>query len=582
MDRIGTLGDYIQEAMRSWQIPGAAVAVVRGDEVLHMAGYGMRNIETQQPVTPNTRFAIASMTKAFTSMGVALLVDDGKVTWDAPVQEYLPWFRLKDSYASEHISLRDMLSHRSGLPRHDLAWYGTPLTREQLIHNVRYHEPNHTFREVWQYQNLMYVTAGYVTGAVSGTTWEDFIQQRIFNTLGMTASTFTATEMQKSDDYSMPYRVRRVPGEESRVELMPFYQNSVMGPAGSIHSNLTDLVTWLKVHLNEGRFGNTTFVTPGNLAQMHRPNMIRPVDGMAEKLHGTTIAAYGMGWFVEPYRGYTVVHHGGNIDGFSVMISFVPQANVGSIILTNIDGKPLRDSLTYEIYDRVLDLPNGDWNNKYHAIWAEFERGQDQERDTTGTERAADTTPSHPLADYVGEYSADGYADVSVKQEGDQLYGWLAGGWWKLEHYHYDIFELDLDRFELHLKVAFHMDTRGTVYALSLPIESAVADVMFKRKPVTLNADVLNALAGEYDMPFEGMTLSIKIKADGKPFGQMTGQSEFELLPYRVSGNDTVEFMVKGISNLSLVFSSENDQYIALIKQFNNVYRAPRIVQAAH
>lgn len=574
--KLGAIGDYVQEAMQSWQIPGVALAVVQGDEVLHMAGYGVRNIETGLPVTPDTRFAIASMTKAFTAMGVALLVDDGKATWDAPVRDYLPSFKLKDSYASENISLRDMLSHRSGLPRHDLAWYGASFTREELVHNVRYHEPNKTFRGGWEYQNLMYVTAGYVTGLLGGCTWEEFIQKRIFDTLGMSASSFTADAVQKSDDYSMPYRIKREAGQPDHLELMEFYQNSVMGPAGSIHSNLNDLTKWLTVHLNQGRCGDVQLVSPGNLAQMHRPQMIMPVDGMMEALQGTTIAAYGLGWFIEPYKGHTLIQHGGNINGFSLNIGFIPQIKAGVIILTNLDARPLRDVLIYEVFDRLLGLPNGDWNSKYHGMFDAMFQGQDQERATTDTERHTNAPPSHPLSDYTGEYAAQGYADFAVKVEGEDLFGWLGGEWWKISHYHYDIFELHIDRFSLHVKLTFHTDTRGTVTSLSFPVEPAVKDVVFTRKPVVLSAVLAEALAGIYDMPFEGLMLTIRHKGDGKLFAQTTGQSEAELIPYQVVDGGA-EFSFKEQANVSLKFVQEAGAWVAMLKQFGAVYRAPRV-----
>jgi CubicO group peptidase (beta-lactamase class C family) len=574
-DKLGAIGDYVQEAMASWQIPGVALAVLHGDDVLHMAGYGVRDVEEGLPVTPETRFAIASMTKAFTAMGVALLVDEGKVKWDTPVREYFPAFKLKDDYASDHITLRDMLSHRSGLPRHDLAWYGSTATREQIVHSVRYHEPNKTFREGWEYQNAMYVTAGYITGLVAGTTWEEFIQARIFDCLGMSGSSLYLADMLKGE-HSMPYRIRREKGQPNRVEKMPFYDNPVMGPAGNIFSNLTDLAKWLTVHLNDGRYGDIQLVSPGNLAEMHKPQMIMPVDGLGEKLRGTTIAAYGMGWFVEPYKGYTLVQHGGNIDGFSLNIAFVPQEKIGVVILTNIDGKPLRDSLTYEVVDRLLGLPDNDWNGKYHAIWAEFEKAQDQERETTDTERVPNAPPTHPLSDYEGEYVADGYADFRVTVDGDRLAGFLIGNWWPLNHYHYDVFELDLDRFELRMKITFQTDTRGNIVSASIPIEPTVKEIVFTRKPVVLGGDLLQSLAGVYDFPLDGVYLTVTHKPDGKLFAQLTGQPEIELIPYQATDGGA-EFNLKDQPNTRLEFAREDGKLVAVIKQFGGVYRAPRV-----
>jgi hypothetical protein len=357
---------------------------------------------------------------------------------------------------------------------------------------------------------------------------------------------------------------------------MPFYANAVMGPAGNIHSTLSDLVKWLTVHLNEGRCGDIQLVSPGNLAQMHRPQMIMPVDGIHEKLFGTTILAYGMGWFVEPYRGNTLIHHGGNIDGFSVIISFMPQTRTGAVVLTNIESKPLRDVLTNEIYDRLLSVTDSDWNTKYHAVWAEMEKGQDQEREVTDDQRVPNTTPSHPLADYTGEYAADGYADFRVRQEGDQLQGWLGGQWWSLNHYHYDVFELNLERFEIHIKMVFHTDTRGAVAAVSMPMEATVKDVLFTRKPVALSTETLESLAGVYALPFEGMLLTIKHKPDGKLFAQVTGQAEVELVPYRADTNST-EFNLEDQPNVTLAFVREDGQLIAVLNQVGLVYRAPRV-----
>jgi CubicO group peptidase (beta-lactamase class C family) len=573
---IDSIGDYIQDAMDSWHIPGTAVAIVQGDEVLHRAGYGLRNVEQALPVTPSTRFAIASMTKAFTAMGVAVLVDDGLADWDKPVREYLPSFKLKDAYASENITLRDMLSHRSGLPRHDLSWYGAAFTREQLVHNVRHHAPNKTFRSAWEYQNLMYVTAGYVSGLLGGgVTWEEHIQKRIFDPLSMSSSTFDAAGMQQSTDYSLAYRLRRE-GATRTLETMPFYHNSVMGPAGSIHSNLNDLVRWLKVHLNGGRSEDVQLVSPGNLAQMHRPNMIMPVDGLTEKMIGTTVRAYGLGWFIVPYKGHTLIEHGGNIDGFSLNISFIPQINAGAVVLTNCDGKPLRDVLMHEIADRLLGITGGDWNSKYHAIWAETEKGQDQSRSSSADERHPNATPSHPLTDYVGTFTAEGYADFEVKLENDQLRAWFGGQWWPLNHYHYDIFEMDMSRFELYMKVSFHTDTRGSISSLSVPVEPEVQDIHFSRQPVSITPETTATLLAVYDLPFDGMVLTILQKGDGKLYAQVTGQSDVELIPYRAQ-SEHIEYTLKDQPNVALSFQREEGAWVALLKQFGVVFRAPRL-----
>jgi CubicO group peptidase (beta-lactamase class C family) len=579
MASFDTIGDYIQDSMQSWRIPGAAVAVIRGDEIIHLEGYGVRDIETKTPVTPETRFAIASCTKAFTAMGVALLVDDGLAEWDKPVREYLPWFKMRDEYAAAHISLRDMLCHRSGLPRHDLSWYNNAeFTREDLIRNVAHHELSAGFRATWQYQNLMFVTAGYVTGLLTGTTWEDFIQKRIFDALGMTGSSFSAEAMRQSDDYALPYKVNR---EQDAAELMPFYDNPIMGPAGSIHSSVADLARWVQVHLNGGKLGDFQLVSPGNLETMHRPQMIMPVDGMRARLRGSTIATYGLGWFVEPYRGYTMVQHGGNIDGFASLVSLLPEQGLGVVVLTNIDAKPLRDELTFEIYDRLLDLSDHEWNRKYHAIYSEIDKANDQEGETFDAERIPDAPTTHPLPDYTGEYHADGYADIKVRLTGEEkLEGWLNGYWWPLEHYHYDIFLLIAKRFDLRFKVSFALDGRGAIQSLSLPIEPAVKEVVYTRKPPTLDAPTAQAIAGEYQLPIEGMLLMVRAKPDGKLYIQLTGQKEAALQLYRADG-DLVAFTLAKDANIALDFVREDGSGSAftgaVLKQQGMVFKAARV-----
>jgi CubicO group peptidase (beta-lactamase class C family) len=579
---LDTIGDYIEEAMASWQVPGLALAVVQGDEILQMQGYGVRDVETRAPVTPDTLFAIASVSKAFTAMGVALLVDEGLLEWDKPVRDYLPDFKLSDGYASDKMTVRDLLCHRSGLPRHDLAWYGTAFDRDKVIRNLAHLSFSHGFREVWQYQNLMYMTAGYLAGKMAGTTWEDVTQKRIFDPLAMRRSCFSADVMQTRGDYAAPYRIKRgkAEGEEDRLEAMPFYVDQIMGPAGSIHSCAADLANWLMVHLNEGRFAEQQFVSPGNLAQMHQPQMVMPVDGFAAKLLNTTISTYGLGWFIVPYRGYTLIHHGGNIDGFSTMVAFVPQEKIGVAVLTNIDARPLRDVLAYEVCDRLLGLPDNNWNPRWHALYTEFFAATDRDREVAAQERAPGAPPTHPLEAYAGEYAAAGYAEFKVKLEGEELLAWIAGAWYPLEHYHYDIFNLDLSRFEQRLPVRFLMSVQGEIDAVSLALESQVDPILFKRKPIVVSASTLAELAGRYALPIEGVELAVVLKKD-RLFMVITGQTEQELLPRRMSDSG-VEFQVKGAMDVRLEFRRDARGMVnlAILKEPSQVFEASRIPAA--
>lgn len=577
-DRLNTIGSYIEEAMASWQVPGLVLAVIQGDDIVHLQGYGVRDIETSAPITPDTLFAIASASKAFTAMGIALLVDEGRLEWDKPVRDYLPDFALSDGYVSEKMTVRDLLCHRSGLPRHDLAWYGTSFSRDEVIKRLRHLRFSRGFREAWQYQNLMYVMAGYLAGKTAGTTWEDFTQARIFDPLDMRRSCFSAEVMQQRGDYALPYRIwRGQDGGQDTLEQMPFYVDQVMGPAGSIHSCAADLANWLRVHLNEGRFGDQPFVSPSNLLQMHQPQMVVPVDGFMAALLNTTISTYGLGWSVVPYRGYTLIHHGGNIDGFSTMVAFVPQAKIGVVVLTNIDSRPLRDVLTYEVCDRLLGLPDNNWNARWHATVAELFAAIDQDRAVAADERVPDAPTTHPLEDYVGTFAADGYADFTVKREGKSLLAWIAGAWYPLEHYHYDIFNLDLSRFEERFPVRFLMNVQGEIDALSLPLEPQVDPIVFRRKPIAIDVARLAKLAGRYALPIEGMELAVVLKQD-RLFMAVTGQAEQELLPRRAT-ESSIEFQVKGAMNVQVAFQVDAQGACsqAILKEPNQVFTAHRV-----
>lgn len=572
--RLDSLADYIHDIMPTWQVPSVAVAVVRENTLLHHATYGLRDVEQGTPADPDTRYAAASMTKAFTAMGVALLVEEGLAEWDTPVRDYLPSFRLKDAYASQNITFRDMLSHRSGLPRHDMAWYGSTFSRDELMELVQHHEPNKTFRASWEYNNMMYMAAGAITGHLAGMSWEQFIQTRIFDPLGMTSASFDPDDPRSTPNTATPYQIDHKAGQPDTLRRMPYYRGSWgLAPAGHIFVSLNDMLKWLTVHINGGRSGEVQLVSENTLKEMHRPVMIVPTDGMMEALLGTTLRAYGMGWFVEPYRGYTLVHHGGNIDGFSVLISFIPQAKVGAVVLTNIEGRPVRDLLTYEIYDRLLDLPDHDWNAKYHAIIDSVLQGMDQQRETADAERIPDTQPSHPLSDYVGVFAADGYQDIEVRMAEEGLEAKFAGHWGPLAHYHYDIFELSLDEMQLHLKLTYMTDVRGAIGALSGAVEPAIPDVTFKRKPVVFTAEALAAVVGVYDAPLEGLALTLMLKADGKLYAQLTGQPQAELIPYQRHG-EALEFMHGKAANVMVEVTPQE----AIIKQPGMTLKCPRRV----
>jgi CubicO group peptidase (beta-lactamase class C family) len=322
--------EFVAAQMKEWKTPGVAVAVIQGDTVILSKGYGLRDIEKQLPVTPQTLFAIGSITKSFTVTTLGTLSDEGKLDWDKPVRDFLPKFQLNDAVASDRATPRDLVSHRTGLPRHDLLWYGSPLSRKELFERLRYLEPSKDFRQLYQYNNLMFMTAGILVEELTGVKWEDAVRKRIFEPLGMRASNFSVNDSQHAADFAQPYREAK-----EQITLVPFRNIDAIGPAGSINSNAEEMIRYVQMHMNKGKFGEKQMVSAGFATQMQSPQMVVPGEPQFTELGASS---YAMGLTVSTYRGRKVVAHGGAIDGFNALISWMPTEKIGMVILANRSG----------------------------------------------------------------------------------------------------------------------------------------------------------------------------------------------------------------------------------------------------
>jgi CubicO group peptidase (beta-lactamase class C family) len=548
MSRFEDFDQYVRDAMVSWHCPGVAVSIVKGDEVLHQNVYGLRDLEHQLPMTADTRFAMASVTKSFTAMSAALLVDEGKLEWDKPVREYMPEFILDDPYVTQHVTVRDMLSHRTGLPRHDWSAWRLDISRAEFVKRVRHFKFSASFREKFQYNNLMYYATAYLVEKVANQKWEEFVAERIFAQAGMVASNFQPEPVEDGQHNAIGYRVDRDESGGAKG-LIPtaFGKHTELSPgaAGGLFSTLADLTQWLKVHVNNGRVGDVQLVSPDNLKQMHLPQTVIPGGGFNEALMGNTIFTYGMGWFVEPYRGHTLIQHGGNVEGHSLIIGFIPQENIGVVGLTNIGMLPLRDVLLYEGIDRALGLEDRDWNKRFHEMFDPLIVAEASAKQTAATEQLAEAPPTHPIDSYTGTFAAEGYPDFAVRRAGEGLQACTVGSleWSALRHYHYNVFEWHMADFDVWIKVRFLVNDTGDVDEISVPIEPAVDDVVFKRKQPELSQELIDALVGEYDPPVDGMAFTVTAHA-GKVYVAQTGSPPAEIKPYKLT-DELVGFKLK-------------------------------------
>lgn len=565
MSRLEGFSSYIKSALDSWHCPGVAVAVIKGEEVIHRSTHGMRDVTAELPVTPDTRFPLASVTKSFTAMSLALLVDEGRLDWDEPVREYMPEFILKDAYVTQHLTVRDMLSHRSGLPRHELAAWRLDIEPAELMKRMRHLQLSATFREKFQYNNLMYNAAAYLVEKLTERKWEDFVRERIFEPLGMSSSNFRQESPQADQPGAKGYRVERDElGSPTGVVEVPQGRQTRLSPgaAGALFSTLDDLIRWLRVHVNSGRSGDLQLVSPANLKQMHLPHTIVPGGDMYEALFGNTIFTYGLGWSIEPYKGLTLISHGGNVEGHSVMVGFVPRERTGVVVLTNAANMPLRDALLFESIDRALGLEESDWNARLHDVWDPLFAGREQRKQTSESERVAGAPASRELDAYVGQYEADGYPDFAVRAVDGSLQSRLIDNlpWSSLSHYHYDVFEWDLPDWELRMKVRFLSNDGGELDAVSIPIEPAVENVVYVRKPPYLSEETIAGLVGRYVPPVPGWTFSVTA-VDERVYLATSGRAPKEMRPYVVT-DDNVGFRLE---RLRLDFERENGEFVRLV-----------------
>jgi CubicO group peptidase (beta-lactamase class C family) len=558
--------DFVHATMKDWKVPGVAVAIVKDGNVIYSKGFGLRNVANDQPVTSRTLFPIASCTKAFTTASIAILVDEGKLDWDTPVRTYLPTLKLYDAVTTERITPRDLVSHRSGLPRHDLMWYNSEATRQELFDRLQYLEPTKELRATWQYQNLMFMVAGYLVGQIDGTSWEAFVQERIFDRLGMSSSNFSSDETSaKASDFSHPYKK-----EKDEVKEIPFYTGKrATAPAGAIISSIDDMSKWVLLHLNKGKYGDMQIVSEGQLAQMHSPQIVIPDTSQYPEL---LYPSYGLGWFMQSYRGHAQVYHGGNIDGFSSLTTLLPHDNIGMVVLTNMSSSPVPSILTFNICDRLLGLDEVPWSARFKKDEEAIEEAEAKGKEKSASDQVKGTAPSHALKAYTGDYEHPGYGRLTIELKGDQLQCHYNAMVFPLKHYHYDIFELEMERWEMTPKVSFSTNIKGDIDSLTAPFETTVTDITFKRVPGKEMRDkrFLEQFVGVYEIM--SMTMTIALKGNDALIASIPGQPDYELVPYK----DT-EFHVKGLSGFSIEFKGDDAGGMeALITQPYGVFTAKK------
>lgn len=471
----------VARALRLYQVPGMAMAIVKDGKVLLARGYGVRRMGEAAPVDANTYFQIASNTKAFTTALLAQLVDSGKLAWDDPVTTYLPWFQLADPWVTREFTIRDLVTHRSGLGlgAGDLLWFHSNYRAEEVVRRLRAARPVTSFRSAYAYDNVLYIAAGLVIEAVTGQRWSDVVRQRIFAPLGMTAAG-TAMSLMSSADAATAHSVT-----DGRLQIVPLDTVDNTLSAGGIIANVTDLAKWMIARLDSGAIpGGGRLFSTRQAAEMWSPQTILPIGTPPPPLAALrpNFAAYGLGWSLRDYRGHKVVSHDGGLAGMTSRTLLVPDLRLGIVMLTNAEQE-VYAPLGFELLDHFFGAPHTDWVARFHAALVQATALADSVQRAQAAQRDTASRPSLPLARYVGTYRDTLYGDATITLEGDHLalrFSHSPAFVGDMRHWQYDTFVAHWRT--AHIEdafVTFALEPDGSVEHFKMAAVSPLADFSF-------------------------------------------------------------------------------------------------------
>lgn len=538
----------VLKAVKDWNVPGLGVGIVVKDKLVFARGYGYRDYGRKLPFTPRTTVPIASNTKLFTAVAAGLLVDEGKLDWDRPVRQFVPSIRFHNDDLDATVTLRDMLSHRTGITRHDTIWYKSDFTRKQLFERLRFLEPTEPMRQIFLYNNMMYAGAGYVIELLSGKTWEEFTRARLLAPLGMTSTGFSIDEMVKQEDHGVPFTERR---DAFELYEIPYYREAAgVAPAGAINSNIEDMSRWLIALMNEGRVGERPVIPAATLKATLAPAIALANTQLETRGYGEVLnPVYGMGRWTASYRGHLLAYHGGDINGFHSQVSTMPYDGLGVIVMVIGDHcAPLYNVITYNVYEQLLGMDRTPWSERLLEIRLKNKEAGKAARARAGGGQVQGTRPSHPLDDYVGEFEHAAYGVVTISKNGDGLMFDFHKIRLPLTHFHYERFDTPDDEQDGKWSVNFLTSPQGEVDRAVMSLDEA--EVGFTRRvPAILSEPAtLRPYAGTYTTP-SGGRFEVVLREDGS-FGLLfPGRPFQELIPWRPH-----RFRIKEFSDVTFEF----------------------------
>ena len=549
--RLKGLDTFVLKVLKDWHAAGVTIAVVEKNKIIYTGGFGYRDLEKKLPVTENTQFAIGSCSKAFTASLLGILQNESKVDIDKPVRNYLPELKFQNEYTNNHATLRDMMCHRTGLPRHDLSWYASWASRNELLERIQYMEPTAELREKWQYNNFMFLAQGVAIEKITGKSWEENMKERILKPLGMDNTNLSTNDLEKSADHSLAFVTK-----DSIIKAIPYRNIDAMGPAGSVNSSAKDMAKWLIAWINNGKFNGIEIfpssyrndaitiqmVTGGGLPGAENPDV--------------HISGYGLAWGIGSYRGHYRVEHGGGIDGFITTTGFFPSDSIGIFVSSNQGS--VTSSIRNFIADRMLKLQYRNWNKILLDANKKAVEAAKSVVKSDSLGRKFNTNPSHDLADYTGTYSNAGYGSIEIKLKDGKLVSKFNAIDIRLDHFHYDqfnavILDVSLEGSEP-IHFSFQNDATGGISKLTVPFEAGTKDIEFSKeiKAIEVKKADIEKYVGEYELA-PGTFAKFYIKGEKTLYAFIEGQPEYEL-----TAIDKNKFNLKILKGYSVQFD-END-----------------------
>lgn len=537
--RLQGVDAYMTKTLKDWNAPGVGVGIVVNNELVFAKGYGFRDYEKKLPFTPATMSPIASNTKLFTAIAAGMLVQEGKLTWDKPVRDSVPSIRFYNDQLNNTVTLRDMLSHRTGITRHDTIWYKSDFSRKELFDRLVYLEPQQPIRQTYLYNNLMYAAVGYLIELQSGKKWEQFVKERILDPLEMKSTSYSIANMLQQPEFGAGFTERRDSFELYRI---PYYEDiEGVAPCGAMVSNIHDMSHWLIALMNEGKYAGKQVLPPAVLKETIQPAIALPntaleTRGWSEMLN----AAYGMGRQTVSYRGHLLTSHGGDLPGFHTQISFMPQDHIGVIVFEiGNHSQPLYNIVTYNVYERLLGMSETPWSGRLLELRLRGKKAGQQARAKANEGRIPNTHSSHELAAYTGAYENPAYGVMNIGLKDNELQFDFHKVKLPMTHFHYDRFDTPDDEQNGKWSVNFRTNPQGDISEAVMSLDEAEA--VFVRKPETIDPKLMPQIPGAYETP-GGVNIQVSRSADGKLSLDPPGQPPIPLMQVKGTVFRTPQF----------------------------------------